>query len=166
MICGSHKDSVASRASDMLIYNRPYIILVATGDRAYVNLHPWKITSFRGKLFFSSAIKIVSFILSPRKCWFFWLINSKSVKLHFFINFLQIVVSGRNKNRQVPEGILNPFGNKLNEKYMQQSNMGLHAVTQCGARKYPQLRENSPRNIGDWNTLCFLFPIDPEVYFY
>ena len=24
----------------MLIYNRPYIILVATGDRAYVNLHP------------------------------------------------------------------------------------------------------------------------------
>ena len=25
----------------MLIYNRPYIILVATGDRAYVNLHPW-----------------------------------------------------------------------------------------------------------------------------
>ena len=33
-------ESVASRASDMLIYNRPYIILVATGDRAYVNLHP------------------------------------------------------------------------------------------------------------------------------
>ena len=29
-------ESVASRASDMLIYNRPYIILVATGDRAYV----------------------------------------------------------------------------------------------------------------------------------
>ena len=26
----------------MLIYNRPYIILVARGDRAYVNLHPWK----------------------------------------------------------------------------------------------------------------------------
>ena len=47
----------------MLIYNRPYIILVATGDRAYVNLHPW----------------------------------------------------------------------------------GLHAFTQCGARKYAQLRENSPQ---------------------
>ena len=31
---------VASRASDMLIYNRPYIILAATGDRAYLNLHP------------------------------------------------------------------------------------------------------------------------------
>ena len=40
MICGSHRESVASRASDMLIYNRPYIILLATGDRAYVNLHP------------------------------------------------------------------------------------------------------------------------------
>ena len=40
MICGSHRESVASRASDMLIYNRPYIIFVATGDRAYVNLHP------------------------------------------------------------------------------------------------------------------------------
>ena len=41
MICGSHRESVASRASAMLIYNCPYIILVATGDRAYVNLHPW-----------------------------------------------------------------------------------------------------------------------------
>ena len=43
--------------------------------------------------------------------------------------------------------------------------MDLHAVTQCGARKYPRLCENSPRNIGD-NNLCSLFPIDPEVYFY
>ena len=31
----------------MLIYNRPYIILVATGDRAYVNLHPWTHPNFR-----------------------------------------------------------------------------------------------------------------------
>ena len=30
----------------------------------------------------------------------------------------------------------------------------------------PQLRENSPRNIGDWNPLCSLFSIYPEVYFY
>ena len=45
-------------------------------------------------------------------------------------------------------------------------NMGLHAVTQCRTRKYPQLRENSPRNIGDWNNLCSLFLIDSEVYFY
>ena len=45
-------------------------------------------------------------------------------------------------------------------------NMGLHAVTQCGVRKYPQLRQNSPRNIGDWNTLCSLIPIDPEVYIF
>ena len=30
-----------------------------------------------------------------------------------------MVVSGWNKNRQVPEGILNLFGNKLSEKYMQ-----------------------------------------------
>ena len=52
MICRSHGESVASRASDMLIYNRPYIILVATGDRAYVNLHPWwpicSVTVLRG----------------------------------------------------------------------------------------------------------------------
>ena len=30
-----------------------------------------------------------------------------------------MVASGWNKNRHVPEGILNPFGNKRNEKYMQ-----------------------------------------------
>ena len=46
MICESRRESVASMASDMLIYNRPYIILVATGDRAYVNLHPCLILTF------------------------------------------------------------------------------------------------------------------------
>ena len=32
-------------------------------------------------------------------------------------------------------------------------NMGLYAVTQCSARKYSQLCENSPETWGDWNTL-------------
>ena len=35
-----------------------------------------------------------------------------------------------------------------------------------GERKYPELRENSPGNMGVWNTLCSLFPIDLEVYFF
>ena len=43
--------------------------------------------------------------------------------------------------------------------------MCLHAVTQCGARKYPQLRENFPRN-RDLNTLSSLFAIDTEVYIF
>ena len=37
---------------------------------------------------------------------------------HFNI-FFQKIVSGWNKNTHVPEGSLNPFGNKLNEKYRQ-----------------------------------------------
>ena len=53
-----------------------------------------------------------------------------------------MVVSGWNKNRHVPEGILNPFGNKLNEKFMQHGSPRCYTM-RCAeipstARKLPQ----------------------------
>ena len=53
-----------------------------------------------------------------------------------------MVVSGWNKNRHVPEGILNPFENKLNEKYMQHGSPRCYTM-RCAkipstARKLPQ----------------------------
>ena len=56
--------------------------------------------------------------------------------------FLQMIVSGWNKNRNVPEGILNSFGNKLNEKYMQHGSPRCYTM-RCAkipstVRKLPQ----------------------------